>query len=127
MGQTVESQFQRNVVDRAIGGVQQSHGVVQPALQHILVQGHACVLKHQSVQVVGIVVQVLSDLSIGHTASGMMVDILDDLQDGVIVNITQLLMPDQINEQIFELHGVLFTEENLLDLKFLDDFADFRL
>lgn len=122
----MKSQLQSNIIDRPIGGVQQSHGVVQPALQHILMQRHARVLDHQLVQVVGVVVQVRADLRVGNTADSVVVNVLDHLPNHIVVDIAQLLMPGQIDQKIFELHGVFFPKQNPFYLKFFDDFVDFR-
>ena len=56
----------------------------------------------------------------------MTVDILDDLPNRIVVDISQLPVADQIDQKAFELNGVLFPKEDLLHLKFFDDFADFR-
>lgn len=123
----MEAKLQGNIIYRPVGAVEQGHGIVQPALQDILMQSHAGVLEHKTVKIIGIVVQFLTDLRIGKMACSMIVNVLDYLTYHIIIDITQLLMPNQIDHQIFELNGVLFTEEYLFNLKFLDNLADFRL
>ena len=97
MGQTMESQLQSDVIYGPVRGVKQGYGIFQAALQHILMQCHAGMLNHQLVQIVGIVVQIRTDLGIGDASGWMSVNILDDLQHGIIVNVTQLQVSGQIN------------------------------
>ena len=95
MGQTVKAQFQSNVIDGTVGSVQQRHGIVQSALQHILVQRHARMLEHQLVQIIGIVIQIRTDLHIGDAPRAVGIDILVHLTHHIIVDVAQLLVAGQ--------------------------------
>ena len=69
---------------------------------------------HQFVEIIGIVVQLQSNLGVGNAAGGMAIDIRNHLPHHVIMNITQLLMTDQVDQKIFELGGIFLPEENFL-------------